>query len=193
MLRMGRDAGGGQGHPVAALAPCGCCSTSGWSRCCDPIPTRASRKYTRARHAQAMVLAELPAEDRRLSSVPFSTWHWARLLGGSADGSRLLAGAGSRVEIPFPSPASIDLFRRAGATHLTYNCALEKRRDRCAAVVEFLDGSSAMELVADGRWERGDRPSLSPEIGVNQEPAADYVLPVETAIPPRHARQKDFT
>ena len=50
----------------------------------------------------------------------------------------------------------------AGATHLTYNCALEERQDRCAAVFEALDGNPALELVASERWEReSGRPALS--------------------------------
>ncbi len=56
----------------------------------------------------------------------------------------------------FPSPAATALFRRAGATHLTYNCALEERHNRCAAVFESLDGDPGLELVASERWERED-------------------------------------
>ena len=55
----------------------------------------------------------------------------------------------------FPSPAATGAAPR-GATHLTYNCALEERQNRCAAVFESLDGDPGLELVASERWERAD-------------------------------------
>jgi hypothetical protein len=104
-----------------------------------------------ARVTPEMVLAELPVEHQ-VDYMYFSTAHWARLLGGYSGypgySSELLEGWSA-----FPSAAALDRFRRAGATHLTYNCALEERRNRCAPVFEFLDGSSALELVASERWE----------------------------------------
>ena len=63
--------------------------------------------------------------------------------------------ADERLEsVPLPGPTA--LFRAAGATHLTYNCALEERQNRCATVFESLDGDPALELVASERWERAD-------------------------------------
>src|SRR5262249_29164021 len=52
----------------------------------------------------------------------------------------------------WPTAASIDLFRSAGATHLTYNCAFESTRPRCASTLEHLDANPALELIASGRW-----------------------------------------
>lgn len=100
-----------------------------------------------------MVLVELPAWPQ-IEYMYFSTSHWARLPGGYSGyvrySSALIAGWKA-----FPSPAAIELFRQAGATHVTYNCALD-RPDRCGAVLAFLDGSPALELVAGGRWEQAD-------------------------------------
>jgi hypothetical protein len=101
-----------------------------------------------------MVLVDLPPEPQ-VQYMYFSTSHWAKLLGGYSGypGYSSFLTAGWKA---FPSSASIELFRRAGATHLTYNCALELRKHRCAAVFEFLDGSSALEFLAHERWERAD-------------------------------------
>jgi hypothetical protein len=101
-----------------------------------------------------MVLVELPV-DRQTDYMYFSTRHWARLLGGYSGyigySAALMDGWKT-----FPSPASMGFFRRAGATHLIYNCALEPRQNRCAGAFEFLDASPAVELVASERWERAD-------------------------------------
>ena len=101
-----------------------------------------------------MVLVEMPV-DRQIDFMYFSTKHWARMLGGYSGfpgySETLMTGWKA-----FPSPAATALFRRAGATHLTYNCALEERQNRCAAVFESLDGDPGLELVASERWERED-------------------------------------
>jgi len=101
-----------------------------------------------------MVLAELPA-GHTLDYMYFSTRHWARLLGGYSGfpgySDNLIDGW--KV---FPSAAATGFFRRAGATHLTYNCALEERQNRCAAVFESLDGDAGLELVASERWQRAE-------------------------------------
>jgi hypothetical protein len=101
-----------------------------------------------------MVLVELP-DWPQVEYMYFSTSHWAKLLGGYSGypGYSSLLTEGWKT---FPSSESIDQFHRAGATHLTYNCTLEKRKDRCASVFRFLDGSPALELVASERWEQGD-------------------------------------
>jgi hypothetical protein len=101
-----------------------------------------------------MVLVELPIEHQT-DYMYFSTRHWARLLGGYSGypgySAALLDGYKA-----FPGPTSIDDFRRAGATHLTYNCALEDVKSRCGRIVEMLDSSAALTLIASERWERGD-------------------------------------
>jgi hypothetical protein len=101
-----------------------------------------------------MVLVELPVEHQ-VDYMYFSTRHWARLLGGYSGypGYSVTLMDGWKA---FPSAAALEHFRRAGATHLTYNCALEDRQNRCAVVFEFLEGSSALELVASERWERAE-------------------------------------
>lgn len=117
-------------------------------------PYRSTIPSIYSRVTPAMVLVELPVEHQ-VDYMYFSTRHWARLLGGYSGypgySSDLIDGW--KV---FPSAAAIDYFRRAGATHLTYNCALEERQNRCPAVFEFLEGSSALEVVASERWERAD-------------------------------------
>jgi hypothetical protein len=101
-----------------------------------------------------MVLVELPVEHQ-VDYMYYSTRHWARLLGGYSGfpgySATLMDGWKA-----FPSPAAIDFFRRAGATHLTYNCALEERPLRCAPTLEMLDGVPSLELVASERWERAE-------------------------------------
>jgi hypothetical protein len=113
-----------------------------------PIPSIYSRV------TPEMVLVDLPVEHQ-VEYMYFSTSHWAHLLGGYSGypGYSEALLDGWRV---FPSAAALDHFRRAGATHLTYNCALEERQHRCAVVFEFLEGSSALELVASERWERAE-------------------------------------
>ena len=70
-----------------------------------------------------MVLVEFP-RFHDTDYMYFSTRHWAHLLGGysgftASDG---LLDDGLRA---FPSPAGVEALHRRGATHLTYNCALE--------------------------------------------------------------------
>ncbi len=104
-----------------------------------------------ARVTPDMVLVELPV-DHQVDYMYFSTRHWARLLGGYSGypgySSALLDGWEA-----FPSPAATALFRRAGATHLTYNCALELNPGRCAATLDILDADPGLERMAAERWE----------------------------------------
>ena len=101
-----------------------------------------------------MVLVEMPVE-RQIDFMYFSTQHWARMLGGYSGfpGYSTAVMDGWKA---FPSQAATEFFRRGGATHLTYNCALEERQNRCAVVFESLDGDPGLELVASERWERAD-------------------------------------
>lgn len=101
-----------------------------------------------------MVLAELPV-DHQVDYMYFSTRHWARLLGGYSGypgyADALIDGWNA-----FPSPAATGLFRRAGATHLTYNCALETNPGRCAATLDILSRDPALERIASERWEKAE-------------------------------------
>jgi hypothetical protein len=101
-----------------------------------------------------MVLVEFP-RYHDVDYMYFSTRHWAHLLGGYS-GFLPFDQALEQGLSTFPSAESVERLRRRGATHLTYNCALEQRQNRCAAVFEFLDGTSALELVASERWERAE-------------------------------------
>ena len=53
----------------------------------------------------------------------------------------------------WPAPESLDHFRHAGATHLTYNCALEEFPWRCGIALQMLDAAPQLELVASGLWQ----------------------------------------
>jgi hypothetical protein len=101
-----------------------------------------------------MVLAEFP-RYHDVDYMYFSTRHWAHLLGGYS-GFLPVDDALEQGLRAFPSAESIDRLRRLGATHLTYNCALEEKQNRCAAVFESLDGNPALGLVASERWERAE-------------------------------------
>src|SRR4029453_16911305 len=97
-----------------------------------------------------MVLAELP-RFHEIDFMYFSTRHWAKLLGGYSgfipDNRPLNAALDA-----FPAPDGIEGLRRLGATHLTYNCALERSLARCRANLEVLDANPSMQLVAREIW-----------------------------------------
>ena len=97
-----------------------------------------------------MVLAEFPA-GRDVDYMYFSTTHWAHLVGGYSgyipsdpelETSRQL----------FPSREAIASLRARGATHLTYNCALERSEERCGYTLGQLERIAAIRLVTAGRW-----------------------------------------
>jgi hypothetical protein len=100
------------------------------------------------------VLAEFPA-DHDIDFMYFSTFHWARLLGGYS-GFTDYSGALLDARTTLPSAKSLATLRRLGATHLTYNCALEPSAAVCSRVIEALDSSSALERVASTRWYGAD-------------------------------------
>lgn len=98
-----------------------------------------------------MVLIELP-QGHEADFMYFSTTHWARLVGGYSG----FAGFSEPLWEgwnAWPSSTSIASFRRAGATHLTYNCALEEYPWRCANVLAMLDAAPGLELMASGLWQ----------------------------------------
>ncbi len=97
-----------------------------------------------------MVLAEFPI-GHDVDYMYFSTTHWAQLLGGYSgyipsdpelETSRQL----------FPSREAIASLRARGATHLTYNCAFERSKERCGYTLAQLAGNASVSLVTAGRW-----------------------------------------
>jgi len=90
--------------------------------------------------------------EPQITFMYFSTYHWARLVGGYS-GFPKYGSALMEAWKTWPSVASIDAFRQAGATHLTYNCALETHPWRCAAAFETLDTAPGLELIASGLWQ----------------------------------------
>ena len=114
-----------------------------------PYPHRIPQIYQRV--TPSMVLAELP----RLHDVDymyFSTSHWAHLIGGYSGYFPFDEQLSRRLD-QFPAPDAIAALRERGATHLTYNCAFEDNRDRCAEVFRQLDADPSLELVATETWE----------------------------------------
>jgi hypothetical protein len=99
-----------------------------------------------------MVLAELPEKDREIDYMYFSTRHWAHLLGGYS-GFFPPLGEFNRAAGEFPSDTAVATLHRLGATHLTYNCAFERYKQRCAEVKSELDGNPSLQLVATGTWK----------------------------------------
>ena len=104
-----------------------------------------------ARVEPSMILVELP-RFHDTEYMYFSTGHWAHLLGGYSGYLPFNADLQQGLE-RFPSPEGIASLKRAGATHLTYNCALEIRRGRCDTVLAQLAEDPLLEPIASERWE----------------------------------------
>ena len=98
-----------------------------------------------------MVLAELP-RTHMIDYMYFSTSHWAHLLGGYS-GFMPIDDELETAWNGFPAPSALDVLRRRGATHLTYNCAFERTADRCANTLERLEENPALQLIASERWQ----------------------------------------
>jgi hypothetical protein len=98
-----------------------------------------------------MVLVELP-DSHMIDYMYFSTRHWATTIGGYSGFIRYSFDAMEGYK-SFPSARSIEYFRRAGATHLTYNCAFEEKPWRCDNTLRILDPLPSLEIVAGGIWE----------------------------------------
>lgn len=101
-----------------------------------------------------MILAELPRRHD-VDYMYFSTKHWAHLVGGYS-GFMPSDETLDRALQAFPSPEGVDALHRKGATHLTYNCALETNPVRCERTLQLLDANPALERVAAERWERAE-------------------------------------
>jgi len=107
-----------------------------------------------ARVTPDMVLAEFP-RTRIIDFMYFSTGHWAHLLRGYS-GFMPIDNELEDAMDGFPSPASLAVLRRRGATHLTYNCAFERSQTRCAVNLEHLDDSPDLQLIASEKWQGAD-------------------------------------
>ena len=105
----------------------------------------------------SMVLAEFPVtDDNDIAFMYFSTRHWARLVNGYS-GFFPEPYIRYRDDVStFPSPAAVDAARRAGATHITFNCALEPRKYRCPRTFEALDANPRLEPAAAATWRGED-------------------------------------
>jgi hypothetical protein len=107
-----------------------------------------------ARVTPEMILVEMPTSHEQ-DYMYFSTRHWARLLGGYSGFTPQDLDL-ERSFDEFPSSDAIELFRRRGASNLTYNCAFERSPARCQRNLEILDSSSSLELVEREQWNGAD-------------------------------------
>jgi hypothetical protein len=107
-----------------------------------------------ARVTPEMVLVEMPATHQQ-DYMYFSTQHWARLLGGYS-GFTPHDPDLERSFDEFPSNDALALFRRRGATNLTYNCAFERSQARCDRNLQILDANPSVTLVVREQWNGAD-------------------------------------
>lgn len=101
-----------------------------------------------------MVLAEYP-RDHDTDYMYFATRHQARLLWGYSGFMPNQPAVWAAFDA-LPAPAGVEALRRLGATHLTYNCRLERRERSCAGIAQQFDDNPSLELVASERWEGAD-------------------------------------
>ena len=97
------------------------------------------------------VVAALPA-GHEIDYVYFSTAGWNRMLRGYS-GFIPIDDAVDGAIATFSEPASLDLLKSRGATHLTYVCAFERSAERCRHNVEALSERPALELIAEETWQ----------------------------------------
>jgi len=107
--------------------------------------------------ARDIVLAEFPfggSPTGFTSNVPFmyfSLWHWAQMLNGY---SGHLPEDYNEFELAlraFPEPATLDLLKARGATHVSINCALY--RGDCDSLLDAIDGVPALRPIVSARWQ----------------------------------------
>jgi hypothetical protein len=107
-----------------------------------------------ARVTPDMVLAEYP-RDHDTDYMYFSTRHQARLLWGYSGFMPYQPRLWAAFDL-LPTPAGVEQLRQLGATHLTYNCRLERRERSCEWITQQFDENPALQLVASERWEGKD-------------------------------------
>ena len=103
------------------------------------------------------MLAEFPTSlnisyvNNAVPFMYFSIWHGLPMINGysgfTPPGYEPLM-EGLRA---FPAPATIDLLRSSGVTHVTVNCALYVTG--CESILAAIDASPALRAVASGQWE----------------------------------------
>ena len=104
-----------------------------------------------ARLGPDSVVAALPG-GREIDYMYFSTRGWNRMLRGYS-GFIPVDGAMEEAVTTFSEPASLDLLRSRGATHLTYVCAFERSEPRCRHNLAALAERPGLELVAEETWQ----------------------------------------
>ncbi len=106
---------------------------------------------------QQVVLAEFPTSlniPLVTNAVPFmyfSIWHGLPMINGYSGFTPPSYEPLMERLRDFPAPATIDLLRSRGVTHVTVNCALYV--SGCEPVLAGINGSPAFRPVAAGQWE----------------------------------------
>ena len=106
-----------------------------------------------ARLGPDAVVVALPG-GREIDYMYFSTVGWNQMLRGYSGFIPIDDAAEAAVPI-FTEPASLDLLRSRGATHLTYLCAFERSAERCDYNMSALAGRPQVELMAEETWLGG--------------------------------------
>jgi hypothetical protein len=106
-----------------------------------------------------VVLAEFPIRtDSNASTegVPFmyfSLWHWKNMVNGySGFFPRDYDAFVDRIE-QVPNASAVDALKRAGVTHVTFNCALYRRQADCDEVLDAIDASPHFHRVVRVQWQ----------------------------------------
>jgi hypothetical protein len=102
----------------------------------------------------SMVVVELPRYHDS-EYMYFSTSRWPQMVAGYSGYIPFNENLEQGLQ-RFPTPEGLASLRRTGATHLTYNCALELTPGRCGRILALLDDSPQIELVAKAGWEGAD-------------------------------------
>ncbi|PYR60205.1 MAG: hypothetical protein DMF85_05735 [Acidobacteria bacterium] len=102
-----------------------------------------------------MVLAEFPSAEHEFDYMYFSTRHWAKLVNG-ASGFAPPWYQDLDKALTFPWPASIEMVRGLGATHVTVNCAFLSDV-RCENALKALDANAALALAATSKWRGAEQ------------------------------------
>ncbi len=106
---------------------------------------------------QPVVLAEFPTHlniSYVTNGVPFeyfSLWHWRSMINGYSGFTPSSYEPMMDVLRDFPAPATIDMLKSKGVTHVSVNCALYVTG--CEPILQVLDQSPAFRLVSDGTWQ----------------------------------------
>jgi hypothetical protein len=104
--------------------------------------------------ARNVVLAELPIDPNvglNARFMYFSLWHWASMVNGYSGFIPASFEQFEQAMREFPDPASIEVLRTRGVTHVSVNCAFY-RRD-CERWLKQIEALPDFRVVVGGRWQ----------------------------------------